>query len=166
MAKNNFDDLKATLMDTFNMVAEKVLDLADTAEDTAKAGHQIAKLTMEKKKAESAMQEAYEQLGKLYYDMHRDDAEGVFADLCGDIESSHDKILDIEDEIAVLKDTMGAAMDEIEVEFTEMFDDEDIPAADDADFESVVTDAEPAAEVPAEEAPEETPVEETPDQEA
>ena len=47
-----------------------------------------------------------------------------------------------------------------------MFDDEDIPAADDADFESVVTDAEPAAEVPAEEAPEETPVEETPDQEA
>ena len=57
-------------------------------------------------------------------------------------------------------------MDEIEVEFTEMFDDEDIPAADDADFESVVTDAEPAAEVPAEEAPEETPVEETPDQEA
>ena len=114
MAKNNFDDLKATLMDTFNMVAEKVLDLADTAADTAKAGHQIAKLTMEKKKAESAMQEAYEQLGKLYYDMHRDDAEGVFADLCGDIESSHDKILDIEDEITALEEKVAALGVQIE----------------------------------------------------
>lgn len=36
MAKNNFNDLKETLLGTFNFMAEKVLDLADTAADTAK----------------------------------------------------------------------------------------------------------------------------------
>ena len=86
MAKNNFNDLKETLLGTFNFMAEKVLDLADTAADTAKSGHQIAKLFLEKKKEESAMETAYSQLGKLYYDLHKDDAEGMFAELCADVE--------------------------------------------------------------------------------
>ena len=157
MAKNNFDDLRSTLMDTFNMVAAQVLDLADTAADTAKTGHQIAKLTMEKRKAETAVQQAYEQLGKLYFDMHKESAEGVFADLCSEIENTQNNILDIEDEISALKEVMGAGMNDIEVEFSEIFD-EDPLAAEDADFETVVTGDEPTAEDTA--AADETPAEE------
>lgn len=82
MAKNSYNDFKDSLLGTFNFVAEKVLDLADTAADTAKSGHQIAKLLLDKRKEESAVDKAYNQLGKLYYDLYRDDAEGAFADLC------------------------------------------------------------------------------------
>ena len=160
MAKNNFDDLRSTLMDAFNTVAEKVLDLADTAADTAKTGRQIAKLTMEKRKAETAMQEAYEQLGKLYFDMHKEDAEGVFADLCTEIETTQSDILDMEEEIAALKEAMSVSMDDIEVEFSEIFEEEteseEPPAAEDADFEAVVSQPETAEEAgePKEENPE------------
>ena len=186
MAKNNFNDLKETLLGTFNFMAEKVLDLADTAADTAKSGHQIAKLFLEKKKEESAMETAYSQLGKLYYDLHKDDAEGMFAELCADVEIAKGNIEAIDDEIAELKESMGSDFDDIEVEFENVMND-----AEDADFESVVhraeTDAdgeeEPTAdeeseievtiveepadeETPAEETPaEETPAEETPAEE-
>ena len=159
MAKNNFNDLKETLLGTFNFMAEKVLDLADTAADTAKSGHQIAKLFLEKKREESAMETAYSQLGKLYYDLHKDDADGMFAELCADVE--------------IAKGNIEAIDDEIEVEFENVMND-----AEDADFESVVHRAETDAD--GEEAPtadeeseievsiveepadEETPAEETP----
>ena len=176
MAKNNFNDLKETLLGTFNFMAEKVLDLADTAADTAKSGHQIAKLFLEKKKEESAMETAYSQLGKLYYDLHKDDAEGMFAELCADVEIAKGNIEAIDDEIAELKEAMGGDFDDIEVEFENVMND-----AEDADFESVVHRAETDAD--SEEAPtadeeseievsiveepadEETPAEETPAEE-
>ena len=153
MAKNNFNDLKETLLGTFNFMAEKVLDLADTAADTAKSGHQIAKLFLEKKREESAMETAYSQLGKLYYDLHKDDADGMFAELCADVEIAKGNIEAIDDEIAELKEAMGGDFDDIEVEFENVMND-----AEDADFESVVHPA--AEETPAEETPtEETPAE-------
>ena len=176
MAKNNFNDLKETLLGTFNFMAEKVLDLADTAADTAKSGHQIAKLFLEKKKEESAMETAYSQLGKLYYDLHKDDAEGMFAELCADVEIAKGNIEAIDDEIAELKESMGSDFDDIEVEFENVMND-----AEDADFESVVhraeTDADVEEEPTADEeseievtiveepADEETPAEETPAEE-
>ena len=176
MAKNNFNDLKETLLGTFNFMAEKVLDLADTAADTAKSGHQIAKLFLEKKKEESAMETAYSQLGKLYYDLHKDDADGMFAELCADVEIAKGNIEAIDDEIAELKESMGSDFDDIEVEFENVMND-----AEDADFESVVhraeTDADGEEEPTADEeseievsiveepADEETPDEETPDEE-
>ena len=146
MAKNNFNDLKETLLGTFNFMAEKVLDLADTAADTAKSGHQIAKLFLEKKKEESAMETAYSQLGKLYYDLHKDDADGMFAELCADVEIAKGNIEAINDEIAELKESMGGDFDDIEVEFENVMND-----AEDADFESVVHRAETDAD--GEEAP-------------
>lgn len=139
MAKNNFDDLKSTLLNTFNFVAEKVLDLADTAADTAKTGHEIAKLLIEKKKAETYLEDTYVQMGKLYYDLHKDDADGVFGDLCGEIADTLETLENIENEISELKENMSGELDDIEVEFSEFFDD--------ADFESVVKQAESEAEV-------------------
>lgn len=131
MAKRNFNfkkinidlvGLKDTLTDTFSTVADKVLDLADAAADTAKTGQQIAKLFVEKKKEEGALEDAYTELGKLYYELHKADAEGVLADLCMEIENTLVNIEDIDAEIEALK----AAAD---------IDVDDIPAAEDAGFE-------------------------------
>lgn len=142
MAKNNFDDFKNTLLGTFNFVAEKVLDLADAAADTAKTGHEIAKLLIEKKKAETALEEAYAQLGKLYYDLNKNTAGAVYEELCGEITDQLETLENIEDEIADLKEAMGSDFEDIEVEFGEFFED--------GDFESVVNDAESEAEASAE----------------
>lgn len=131
MAKKNFNfkkinidlvSLKDTLTDTFSTVADKVLDLADAAADTAKTGQQIAKLYVEKKKEEGALEDAYKELGKLYYELHKTEAEGVLADLCMEIENTLVNIEDIESEIEALKEAADIDLD-------------DIPEVDDDDFE-------------------------------
>lgn len=143
MAKANFDDFRNTLLSTINFVTEKVLDLADAAADTAKTGHEIAKLLMEKKKAEAALTESYQALGKRYYELNKASAGSVYEDLCGDIADALETLENIDEEIAELKEAMGSDFEDIEVEFDEFFGD--------ADFESVVNDAE--AETDAPEAP-------------
>lgn len=100
----NLENLKDTLSDTISTVADKVLDFADSAADNAKIGQQIAKLFLEKKKEESALEDAYKELGKLYYDMHKTEAEGVLADLCMEIENTLINIEDINAEIEALKE--------------------------------------------------------------
>ena len=136
MAKRNFNfkkmnldlnGLRDTLTDTISTVADKVLDLADTAAEGAKVGQQIAKLYVEKKKEESALEDAYLELGKLYYELHKQDAEGVVAELCREIENTLVNIEDITAEIEGLKESMDCDVD-IDV---------DIPEADDDDFEPV-----------------------------
>ena len=137
MAKKNFnfkklnlnlgtlDNLKETLTDTISTVADKVLDFADTAADNAKIGQQIAKLFMEKKKEESALEDAYKELGKLYYDMHKTEAEGVLADLCMEIENTLINIEDINAEIEALKESGSVDLDEMEEIHIVMDEDDD-----------------------------------------
>lgn len=124
----DFDNLKETLTDTISTVADKVLDFADSAADTAKVGQQIAKLFVEKKKEESALEDAYKELGKLYYDMHKTEAEGVLADLCMEIENTLVNIEDITAEIEGLKsanDIDPEEMEEIRITVEEEPDEDD-----------------------------------------
>lgn len=104
--------LKDVLTDTISTVADKVLDLADTAADTAKVGQQIAKLYVEKKKEESALEDTYKELGKLYYELHKTEAEGVLADLCMEIENTLVNIEDINNEIEALKEAADVEIDD------------------------------------------------------
>ena len=110
----NLENLKETLTDTISTVADKVLDFADSAADNAKIGQQIAKLFVEKKKEESALEDAYKELGKLYYDMHKTEAEGVLADLCMEIENTLINIEDITAEIEALKSANDVDLDDLE----------------------------------------------------
>lgn len=134
MAKKNFGKLnfdlgglRDVLTDTISTVADKVLDLADAAADTAKSGQQLAKLYVEKKKEESALEDAYKELGKLYYELHKQDAEGVLADLCMEIENTLVNIEDITAEIDALKEAVDADIDDIE-DLTDLSDDDFEPA--------------------------------------
>lgn len=119
MAKKNFkkinfdfDALKGALTDTISTVADKVLDFADAAADTAKIGQQITKLYMEKKKEESALEDAYKELGKLYYELHKAEADGVLADLCMEIENTLVNIEEINNEIEALKESADVEIDD------------------------------------------------------
>ena len=143
MAKKNFDfkklnlnkklnldldlnNLRETISDTISTVADKVLDFADTAADNAKVGQQIAKLFVEKKKEESALEDTYKELGKLYYEMHKTEAEGVLADLCMEIENTLINIEEIDSEIEGLKQAANVDLDDLEESISiDLRDDED-----------------------------------------
>ena len=75
MAKANFDDFRNTLLSTINFVTEKVLDLADAAADTAKTGHEIAKLLMEGSDFEDIEVEFDEFFGDADFESVVNDAE-------------------------------------------------------------------------------------------
>lgn len=114
--------LRDVLTDTISTVADRVLDFADTAADTAKVGQQIAKLYVEKKKEESALEDAYKELGKLYYELHKTEADGVLADLCMEIENTLVNIEDINNEIEALKEAADVEIsdDDFIVDTTEL----------------------------------------------
>lgn len=141
----NLENLKETLTDTISTVADKVLDFADTAADNAKIGQQIAKLFVEKKKEESALEDAYKELGKLYYDMHKTEAEGVLADLCMEIENTLINIEDITAEIEALKSANDVDLDNLE-EIHITMDEAEEPDEDDGFLERMADTVEEALE--------------------
>lgn len=133
MAKMNFDfsELKDKLSGTISTVADKVMDFADVAADTAKTGQQLAKLYMEKKKEQTALEDTYAELGKLYYNLSKQDATGVFADLCMEIENTLVNIEDIEAEIQSVKDSSENDTAGIHIDFDTDYE------ADDNVFEHI-----------------------------
>ena len=141
----NLENLKETLTDTISTVADKVLDFADSAADNAKIGQQIAKLFVEKKKEESALEDAYKELGKLYYDMHKTEAEGVLADLCMEIENTLINIEDITAEIEALKSANDVDLDDLE-EIHITMDEAEEPDEDDGFLERMADTVEEALE--------------------
>jgi len=137
MALNSFKDkLLAGIGQAFDAtkdIAEKAADatkdIAEKAADKARIGSRIAKLNIEIATERDNMKKTYIEIGKLYYDTHKDDPEGFFIQLCEEIALAEKNIADKEAEIAELK----AAKDDdsIEVEFEEIVA-EDEAAAEDA----------------------------------
>lgn len=110
--------------------ADATKDFAGKAADKAKAGGRIAKLNIEVAQEKESMKKTFVEIGKLYYDTHKDDPDGFFIQLCEEVAMAEKAIAEKEAEIAELKEGFSAK------------DDPDI----DVEFEEVVADAEAAAE--------------------
>ena len=108
-------------MNTLEMVADSAKELAGKAADKAKSAARIAKLSMEINAEKDTIKKAYLEIGKLYYEMNRDNPDGFFAQLCDEVTVANAEIAAKEAEIAELKERgAGAAEDEdVEVEVTE-----------------------------------------------
>ena len=110
--------------------ADTTKDLAGKAADKAKAGGRIAKLSMELSQEKENLKKAYLEIGKLYYDTHKDDPEGVFIQLCEDVAAVEGAIAEKEAEIAQLKDSFSAKTPDVEVEFEEVVSEVEAAAED------------------------------------
>lgn len=136
MALNSFKDkLLAGIGQAFDAtkdMAEKAADatkdIAEKAADKAKTGSRIAKLNIEIATERDNMKKTYIEIGKLYYDTHKDDPEGFFIQLCEEIALAEKNIADKEAEIAELK--VAKDDDSIEVEFEEIVAEEEAAAED------------------------------------
>lgn len=157
----DFNDIKEKVLNTLEMVADSTKELAGKAADKAKSTARIAKLSMEINSEKDTIKKAYLEIGKLYYEMNRDDPDGFFAQLCDEVTVANAEIAAKEAEIAELKENGigGAEEKDVEVEFTECCcgdepeeacDCADAPVEEKAAEECCCCDA-PAEEKPAEE---------------
>lgn len=127
----DFNEIKSILRGTFDTVADKTRDIAEKTSDKAKGFARIAKLSMEINGERDAIKKAYIEIGKLYYDTHKDDPDGFFSQLCEEVNVAMTSIEEKEAEIASIKKEYDAEED-FEVEFEEviMDDEEEAPAAE------------------------------------
>lgn len=124
----------------------KARDFTASAVDKAKRTGRIAKLNLDISSEKETIRHAYADIGKLYYETHKDAPEGFFVQLVEEINTSMAAIALKEAEIAELK-TEPDGPDGPDFE---------APDFEDADFDTVVTDTEAAAEEdPGEDSPEE-----------
>ena len=137
----DFSEIKNAVLSSIGKAADAGKDIAGKAADKAKSGARIAKLSMEIAGEKENMKKAYIEIGKLYYDTHKDDPEGFFIQLCDEVSLAQKNIADKEAEIDTLKLTESGD------------DDVDVDIEIDIDFEKVVEEDEAAAEeeVPSEE---------------
>ena len=114
------NEIKEKVMNTLEMVADSAKELAGKAADKAKSAARIAKLSMEINAEKDTIKKAYLEIGKLYYEMNRDNPDGFFAQLCDEVTVANAEIAAKEAEIAELKENgLGGAQEDVEVEITE-----------------------------------------------
>jgi len=147
----DFSGLKDKVLSTLGQTADNVKDfagkaggsakdIAEKAADKAKMGGRIAKLTMDVSSDKETIKKAYQEIGRLYYETHKEDPEGFFAQLCEEVALAEQNIAAKESEIAALKAEFGGKGEpDVSVEFEEIVEEEEAAAE--------------AAEAPAEEAP-------------
>lgn len=141
--------------DLANKAADAGKDIANKAADKAKAGTRIARLSVDIASERENLKKAYIEIGKLYYDTHRDDPEGFFIQLCDEVALAQKNIADKEAEIEQLK-SHGEDAADIDVEFEEVVAEEEAAAAESVDAAPAIEEPaieEPTVEEPAAEAP-------------
>lgn len=143
----DFSEIKNVVLSSIGKAADAGKGIANKAADKAKSGARIAKLTVEIASEKENMKKAYMEIGKLYYDTHKDDPEGFFIQLCDEVALAQKNISDKEAEIEALKAAEESESAEIEIDI-------DISVDSDA-FEKVVEEEEAAAEPEAESAEDE-----------
>ena len=118
MAK--FEDFKKTAAETAGSVADKSMNFARKVADKTKCVARIASLRADIAGDNELMRKTYKELGKAYFEAHKDAPEEIFAQMCTDLTLAEERIAAAYAEIDSLKAQLKN--NEIEVEFTECED--------------------------------------------
>ena len=125
------NEIKDKVIASVGTAVDAGKDIAGKAADMAKAGARIAKLNMEISAEKENLRKTYIEIGKLYYDTHKDDPEGFFIQLCDEVALSEKNIADKQAEIDEHK--AGEPCEDVSVEFENVVADEESAAADAAE---------------------------------
>ena len=117
------NEIKDKVIASVGTAVDTGKDLAGKAVDMAKAGVRIAKLNMEISTEKENLRKTYIEIGKLYYDTHKDDPEGFFIQLCDEVALSEKNIADKQAEIDELK--ASEPCEDVSVEFENVVADEE-----------------------------------------
>lgn len=148
-----FDEFMDKAGELATKAAEKAKDLASAAAVRTKRVSRVAKLNMDISGQKDTIKKAYRDLGKLYYELHRDAPEPALAPLCQQIDTAKAAAAAMEDEIAAIRQEAAGSDEAQDADFASVVD----QTADDAGVEVEITVEEPAApetpEAPAGDAP-------------
>lgn len=111
----DINELKDTLLNTLGTVAEKTRSFAEKAADKAKDVTKIAKLNMEMGAEKDNVQKAYLEIGKLYYEMHKNEPDSFFVQLCDEITLANENLDKLRTELDELKTGLTAKGVDVEV---------------------------------------------------
>ena len=120
-----------------SFTAGKAKSLAVFAARKTKNVSRIAKLNVDIAAERDGIKRTYNEIGKLYYETHREAPEAFFVQLCQEIDLSLEHISAMETEIVRLKaedSVRGGKEPDVVVEITEEPD--DAPAENDAPVDS------------------------------
>ena len=107
--------------DIAGRAADATRGIAGVAAEKAKAGGRIAKLTMDIAREKEDMKKTFLEIGKLYYDTHKDAPEGFFSQLCEEIALAEKSVAAKQAELDELKAGFTTPEDpDVEVEFEEI----------------------------------------------
>ncbi len=74
----------------------------------AKYAGRMAKLSMALSAEQEAIQNAYLEIGRLYYETHCDDSDLLLSQLCAEVRAANDRIADMQREMDTLRSALRA----------------------------------------------------------
>ena len=96
-------NIRTTAGNIASFAAGKAKTFALFAARKTKNVSRIAKLNVDIASERDSIKRTYNEIGKLYYETHREDPEAFFVQLCQEIDLSLEHISDMETEIVRLK---------------------------------------------------------------
>ena len=114
-------NIRKTAGNIASFAAGKAKTIALFAARKTKNVSRIAKLNVDIASERDSIKRTYNEIGKLYYETHREAPEAFFVQLCQEIDLSFEHISEMETEIIRLKaeDAAGGEAPDVEVEITE-----------------------------------------------
>ena len=104
-------DLRKTMGGLAQLAAGKARGAASAAAQRTRNVRRIARLNVDISAERDTIKQAYSEIGKLYFETHREDPEPYFEQLCREIETCFEIIAAKEAEIVRLKTEEHAAED-------------------------------------------------------
>ena len=100
---SNFEEFKQKAWDTVGTIADRSVELYKVAEEKARLLAKITKLSTEITFEKGDLRKHYRELGKLYYDLHKDAPETELTQSCMEIASSLEVIASKQREVDALR---------------------------------------------------------------
>lgn len=125
---------------------QKVVGVARSGAAGAKRLARITKLKMDISSRKDSIRHTYAQIGKLYYEAHREEPEGFFTEYFRKIDIDMSEIADFEAEIAALREDAADAEFEPVAEATEKDAEPDIEVTIEIEPEEETSVGEPSTE--------------------
>ena len=135
---SNFDDFKKVAKETMETIADRSVELYKVAEEKTKIVAKRTKLSAEIAVEKGGIRNLYKEIGKVYYELHKDTPEMALKPLCAEIDEAMNRIDEKQKELDELKNSAAYA------DYTVV--DEDEPEDDSAEEEEPPV--EQAAEAP------------------
>lgn len=107
------------IRDLFNFAKDKSVEYAGIAVNKTKDATRVAKLTMELTAEKEAVKKSYVELGKNFYEENRATAQGLFAQLCEEIDAANAHINELQAEVDALRASLrkeGASFEDVVAE--------------------------------------------------